>query len=128
MSCIQRTLQSTSFKDAVLKARIESSFLCADLRFPLDGAVELHFSSTPEIRQPSPAPTPAVPTLDSTDDPVARWDSYEHLSTAASSAAAGAASGAQPDLDSDEDEPGKIKRFFRYLTNDGSRADSPCFK
>ena len=46
---------------------------------PLDGAVELHFSPTPEPRLPSPAPTPAVPTLDSTDDPVTRWDSYEHL-------------------------------------------------
>lgn len=50
----------------------------ADLRFPLDGAVELHFSATPEIRLPSPAPTPAVP-VDTTDDPVTRWDSYENL-------------------------------------------------
>ena len=59
----------------------DNVFVCsaADLRFPLDGAVELHFSPTPEPRLPSPAPTPAVPTLDSTDDPVTRWDSYEHL-------------------------------------------------
>lgn len=49
-----------------------------DLRFPLDGAVELHFSATPEIRLPSPAPTPAVP-VDTTDDPVTRWDSYENI-------------------------------------------------
>ena len=51
-----------------------------DLRFPLDGAVELHFSATPEIRLPSPAPTPAVP-VDTTDDPVTRWDSYENLTS-----------------------------------------------
>jgi len=51
---------------------------CPDLRFPLDGAVELHFSATPEVRLPSPAPTPAVP-VDTTDDPVTRWDSYENL-------------------------------------------------
>lgn len=61
---------------------IEHNYNCSfsvDLRFPLDGAVELHFSPTPEPRLPSPAPTPAVPTLDSSDDPVTRWDSYEHL-------------------------------------------------
>lgn len=54
-----------------------------DLRFPLDGAVELHFSPTPEVRLPSPAPTPAV-TVDHSDDPVTRWDSYENLSLAES--------------------------------------------
>ncbi|XP_034231429.1 tensin-1 [Thrips palmi] len=59
--------------------RSELDYACDDLRFPLDGAVELHFSPTPEPRLPSPAPTPAVPTLDSSDDPVTRWDSYEHL-------------------------------------------------
>jgi tensin len=53
-------------------------FHSPDLRFPLDGAVELHFSATPEVRLPSPAPTPAVP-VDTTDDPVTRWDSYENL-------------------------------------------------
>ncbi|XP_021929255.1 tensin-2 isoform X5 [Zootermopsis nevadensis] len=58
--------------------RQELDFACSDLRFPLDGAVELHFSATPEIRLPSPAPTPAVP-VDTTDDPVTRWDSYENL-------------------------------------------------
>ncbi|XP_052125911.1 tensin isoform X9 [Frankliniella occidentalis] len=60
--------------------RSELDYACDDLRFPLDGAVELHFSPTPEPRLPSPAPTPAVPTLDSSEDPVTRWDSYEHLS------------------------------------------------
>ncbi|XP_023717089.1 tensin-1 isoform X4 [Cryptotermes secundus] len=58
--------------------RQELDFACSDLRFPLDGAVELHFSATPEIRLPSPAPTPAVP-VDTTDDPVTRWDSYENI-------------------------------------------------
>ncbi|GFG35972.1 hypothetical protein Cfor_03555, partial [Coptotermes formosanus] len=58
--------------------RQELDFACSDLRFPLDGAVELHFSATPEVRLPSPAPTPAVP-VDTTDDPVTRWDSYENL-------------------------------------------------
>ena len=53
-------------------------FHSSDLRFPLDGAVELHFSATPEVRLPSPAPTPAVP-VDTTDDPVTRWDSYDIL-------------------------------------------------
>jgi tensin len=56
----------------------ELCFASPDLRFPLDGAVELHFSATPEIRLPSPAPTPAVP-VDTTDDPVTRWDSYENI-------------------------------------------------
>ncbi|XP_044752814.1 tensin-1 isoform X4 [Coccinella septempunctata] len=32
-----------------------------DLRFPSDGAVELHFSQGSEVRHPAPAPTPAVP-------------------------------------------------------------------
>lgn len=49
------------------------------MRFPLDGAVELHFSATPDgVRFPSPAPTPAVP-VDLSPDPVTRWDSYENL-------------------------------------------------
>lgn len=53
--------------------------LFSDLRFPLDGAVELHFSATPDgVRFPSPAPTPAVP-VDLSPDPVTRWDSYENL-------------------------------------------------
>ncbi|XP_039278903.1 tensin-1 [Nilaparvata lugens] len=59
--------------------RQELDAACNDLRFPLDGAVELHFSPTPEgVRQPTPAPTPAVP-VDLTCDPVTRWDSYENL-------------------------------------------------
>lgn len=49
-----------------------------DLRFPLDGAVELHFSPTPSPRQPAPAPTPAVP-VETGDDPIVRWDSYADL-------------------------------------------------
>lgn len=47
-------------------------------RFPLDGAVELHFSPSPTPRQPAPAPTPAVP-VESADDPVVRWDSYADI-------------------------------------------------
>nr|CAD7574658.1 unnamed protein product [Timema californicum] len=58
--------------------RQELDHACNDLRFPLDGAVELHFSPTPEVRLPSPAPTPAVP-VHLTDDPVTRWDSYENI-------------------------------------------------
>lgn len=45
----------------------------SDPRFPIDGAVELHFSPGPEGRHPVPAPTPAVPfTL--VDDPIIRAD------------------------------------------------------
>lgn len=45
----------------------------------MDGAVELHFSATPDgVRFPTPAPTPAVP-VDLTPDSVTRWDSYENL-------------------------------------------------
>ncbi|XP_057652049.1 tensin-1 isoform X28 [Diorhabda carinulata] len=54
--------------------RQELDGACNDPRFPLDGAVELHFSPGPEGRHPVPAPTPAVPfTL--ADDPVTRADS-----------------------------------------------------
>lgn len=49
-----------------------------DLRFPLDGAVELHFSPTPDTRLPSPAPTPAIP-VDFSEDRIVRYDSYENL-------------------------------------------------
>lgn len=45
-----------------------------DSRFPIDGAVELHFSPGPDCRIPAPAPTPAVPVI-LTDDPVVRADS-----------------------------------------------------
>ncbi|KAJ8983801.1 hypothetical protein NQ317_008119 [Molorchus minor] len=45
-----------------------------DSRFPIDGAVELHFSPGPEGRHPVPAPTPAVP-YTVADDPVTRADS-----------------------------------------------------
>lgn len=59
--------------------RQELDFAWNDLRFPLDGAVELHFSATPDgVRMPTPAPTPAVP-VDMTLDPVTRWDSYDNL-------------------------------------------------
>ncbi|KAJ8915601.1 hypothetical protein NQ315_003381 [Exocentrus adspersus] len=54
--------------------RQELDVACTDPRFPIDGAVELHFSPGPEGRHPVPAPTPAVPfTL--ADDPVTRADS-----------------------------------------------------
>ncbi|XP_063903475.1 tensin-1 isoform X5 [Zophobas morio] len=54
--------------------RQELDVACNDPRFPVDGAVELHFSPGPEGRHPAPAPTPAVPfTL--ADDPITRADS-----------------------------------------------------
>ncbi|XP_024082728.1 tensin isoform X3 [Cimex lectularius] len=58
--------------------RQELDGACNDLRFPLDGAVELHFSGRSETPRITPAPTPAVP-VDNSQDPVTRWDSYEHL-------------------------------------------------
>ncbi|CAG9858791.1 unnamed protein product, partial [Phyllotreta striolata] len=54
--------------------RQELDIACNDHRFPLDGAVELHFSPGPEGRHPVPAPTPAVP-FTHADDPVTRADS-----------------------------------------------------
>ncbi|KAG5891525.1 hypothetical protein JTB14_012585 [Gonioctena quinquepunctata] len=54
--------------------RQELDIACNDLRFPIDGAVELHFSPGPEGRHPVPAPTPAVP-LTLTNDPVTRANS-----------------------------------------------------
>jgi tensin len=54
--------------------RQELDVACNDPRFPVDGAVELHFSPGPEGRHPAPAPTPAVPfTL--ADDHITRADS-----------------------------------------------------
>ncbi|KRT79129.1 hypothetical protein AMK59_6412, partial [Oryctes borbonicus] len=53
--------------------RQELDGACNDPRFPVDGAVELHFSSGPEGRSPAPAPTPAVPMI-LADDPVTRVD------------------------------------------------------
>ncbi|GJQ86468.1 putative phosphotyrosine-binding protein [Trypoxylus dichotomus] len=53
--------------------RQELDGACNDPRFPVDGAVELHFSSGSEGRSPAPAPTPAVPMILS-DDPVTRVD------------------------------------------------------
>ncbi|KAF7263394.1 hypothetical protein GWI33_002588, partial [Rhynchophorus ferrugineus] len=44
-------------------------------RFPVDGAVQLHFSSGPDARYPVPAPTPAVPYTSLNDDPVVRANS-----------------------------------------------------
>ena len=49
----------------------------SDPRFPMDGAVQLHFAGL-ERRGPPPAPTPAVP-VDSSADHVTSWDSYQHL-------------------------------------------------
>ncbi|XP_065163862.1 tensin-1 isoform X5 [Atheta coriaria] len=45
-----------------------------DPRFPIDGAIELHFSPGPESRHPGPAPTPAVP-VTMNDDRITRADS-----------------------------------------------------
>lgn len=53
---------------------LHTSFF-TDPRFPIDGAVELHFSPGPEARHPAPAPTPAVPYTSGNDDPVIRANS-----------------------------------------------------
>lgn len=53
---------------------MKSYFWISDGRFPVDGAVELHFSPGSEGRHPAPAPTPAVPCVN-VDDPVVRADS-----------------------------------------------------
>ncbi|KAI5743355.1 hypothetical protein M8J77_017223 [Diaphorina citri] len=58
--------------------RQQLDYACNDLRFPLDGAVELHFSGTPQSIRSTPAPTPAIQ-VDLSPDPVTRWDSYENL-------------------------------------------------
>ncbi|XP_060517995.1 tensin-1-like isoform X4 [Cylas formicarius] len=51
----------------------ELDYACNDPRFPVDGAVELHFSPGCDARHPVPAPTPAVPfTL--SNDPIVRAD------------------------------------------------------
>ncbi|CAG9771278.1 unnamed protein product [Ceutorhynchus assimilis] len=55
--------------------RQELDFASIDPRFPVDGAVELHFSPGPEARHPAPAPTPAVPYTPINDDPIIRADS-----------------------------------------------------
>ncbi|XP_030754213.1 tensin-2-like isoform X3 [Sitophilus oryzae] len=55
--------------------RQELDVACNDPRFPIDGAVQLHFSSGPDARYPVPAPTPAVPYISLNDDPVIRTDS-----------------------------------------------------
>nr|XP_022919173.1 tensin-like isoform X4 [Onthophagus taurus] len=54
--------------------RQELDVACNDSRFPIDGAIELHFSPGPERSLPTPAPTPAVPVIFS-DDPIIRSDS-----------------------------------------------------
>ncbi|KAL1496975.1 hypothetical protein ABEB36_008015 [Hypothenemus hampei] len=53
----------------------ELDFASNDARFPVDGVVELHFSQSPEVRHPAPAPTPAVPHISAADDPIVRTDS-----------------------------------------------------
>ncbi|XP_076270893.1 focal adhesion protein tensin isoform X29 [Rhynchophorus ferrugineus] len=55
--------------------RQELDIACNDSRFPVDGAVQLHFSSGPDARYPVPAPTPAVPYTSLNDDPVVRANS-----------------------------------------------------
>ncbi|XP_075211677.1 focal adhesion protein tensin isoform X4 [Lycorma delicatula] len=83
--------------------RQELDSACNDLRFPLDGAVELHFSPNPEgVRQPTPAPTPAVP-VDLSPDPVTQWDSYENL---------------LPDTDTEDNNEGEVSHTYGPL--DGS--------
>lgn len=67
-----------------------------DPRFPIDGAVELHFSPGPEGRHPVPAPTPAVPFV-YLDDPIVRADSPLVIE--------------QYDIDEDYDE-GMLKFFL----------------
>jgi hypothetical protein len=69
--------------DTLVLRKRKLDFYCllvgvSDLRFPLDGAVELTFSPGPSPRQPSPAPTPSVP-VDYSPDPVTRWDSLDTL-------------------------------------------------
>nr|CAD7587410.1 unnamed protein product [Timema genevievae] len=83
--------------------RQELDHACNDLRFPLDGAVELHFSPTPEVRLPSPAPTPAVP-VHLTDDPVTRWDSYENITLLES-----------PDSEGDDDGANRLQKQGKFL-------------
>lgn len=51
-----------------------TTILFTDPRFPIDGAIELHFSPGPESRHPGPAPTPAVP-VTMNDDRITRADS-----------------------------------------------------
>ncbi|CAH0557640.1 unnamed protein product [Brassicogethes aeneus] len=58
--------------------RQELDNACTDSRFPVDGAVELHFSPGPEGRHPLPAPTPAVPVVIA-DDQVVRANSPMHI-------------------------------------------------
>nr|CAD7453782.1 unnamed protein product [Timema tahoe] len=82
--------------------RQELDHACNDLRFPLDGAVELHFSPTPEVRLPSPAPTPAVP-VHLTDDPVTRWDSYENITLLES-----------PDSEGDDDGANRLQKWGKF--------------
>lgn len=74
------------------------TFDSSDLRFPLDGAVELHFSGTPQSGRSTPAPTPAIQ-VDLSPDAVTRWDSYENLVVD---------SPARIDEDSDTDETGEL--------------------
>ncbi|EFX78983.1 hypothetical protein DAPPUDRAFT_2528, partial [Daphnia pulex] len=51
---------------------------CQDLRFPLDGSVRLHFSTSPESRLMGVNETHTRYTVESsTGDPVVRWDSYD---------------------------------------------------
>ncbi|KAK9509857.1 hypothetical protein O3M35_004758 [Rhynocoris fuscipes] len=76
-ACQFHTCAVTDYTLSFTRQELDSA--CSDVRFPLDGAVELHFSGRADgSRLNPPAPTPAVP-VDLTPDPVTRWDSYEHL-------------------------------------------------
>ena len=50
-----------------------------DMRFPLDGGVELHFSASSLGQDQAAAPV----LVDHTPEPVQRWDSYDHFRTTA---------------------------------------------
>lgn len=88
-ACQFHTCAITDYTLSFTRQELDSA--AHDLRFPFDGAVELHFSSTPSPRLPAPAPTPAVP-VDSNDDPIVRWDSYAELNLSV---------GVDPESDSD---------------------------
>ena len=62
-----------------LGGAVTSHCASSDMRFPLDGGVELHFSATSLGQDQVAAPV----RLDHTPDPVQRWDSYDHFRTAA---------------------------------------------
>uniref|UniRef100_A0A1B6GPL2 Phosphatidylinositol-3,4,5-trisphosphate 3-phosphatase n=1 Tax=Cuerna arida TaxID=1464854 RepID=A0A1B6GPL2_9HEMI len=100
-SCQFHTCAVTDYTLSFTRQELDNAW--NDLRFPLDGAVELHFSATPDgVRFPTPAPTPAVP-VDVTPDSITRWNSYENL---------------MPDTDTDDINDGEVSHTYGPL--DGS--------